>query len=264
MKEAKLVMCDKGHFYDGGKYDECPHCKKSSGFIRCEMGHFYDGGKYYECPHCNSTAEHGVTEHAAPKFVPKIEEPATPYIPELEPEAELPKGAFTDDEPTIANKQDFAQTQAEKQEPENSDMNILTDAPRFSGAPGQDDMTVHYFQKVIGAEPVVGWLVCVAGVHCGEDFKIKSGRNFIGRSGNMNISLSGDAAVSRDKHAILSYAPQGNSFLIQPGDSSALCYLNGEPLLVPTKLKLNDLITLGETDLMFVPFCSEAFSWNKK
>ena len=27
MKEVKrLIRCENGHFFDGGKYDECPHC----------------------------------------------------------------------------------------------------------------------------------------------------------------------------------------------------------------------------------------------
>ena len=79
----------------------------------------------------------------------------------------------------------------------------------------------------------------------------------------MDISLSGDKTISRERHAILTYDPKGNVFMIQPGDSSELCYLNGQLVLIPTQLKANDRISLGESELMFVPFCSESFMWEK-
>lgn len=124
-----------------------------------------------------------------------------------------------------------------------------------------NEHTVHYFQKSIGADPVAGWLVCTEGVHRGEDFKIIAGRNFIGRSGAMDISLSADKTVSRDKHAILTYDPRSNTFIIQPGDSSKRCYLNNQPLLLPAQLNARDRITLGATQLVFVPFCTPDFNW---
>lgn len=189
--------------------------KEVKRLIRCSNGHFFDGGKYDECPHCNNTRIPDVTVFVGEKDVETTE-------PELVTTAEAPK-----------------------------EENKVT-----------ENYTVHYFQKSIGTEPVVGWLVCVKGVHFGEDFKIKSGRNFIGRSGAMNISLSGDKAVSRDKHAILTYDPKSNSFMIQPGDSSELCYLNDEMVLIPTKLNANDKISLGESELMFVPFCTDVFRWD--
>ena len=189
--------------------------KEVKRLIRCSNGHFFDGGKYDECPHCNNTRIPDVTvfmgEDAA-----ETAEPA-----KVEVTAQITK----EDNKTT------------------------------------DNHTVHYFQKSIGTEPVVGWLVCVKGVHFGEDFKIRSGRNFIGRSGAMDVSLSGDKAVSRDKHAILTYDPKSNSFMIQPGDSSELCYLNDEMVLIPTKLGKNERISLGESELMFVPFCSDDFRW---
>ena len=48
--------------------------------------------------------------------------------------------------------------------------------------------TVGYFEGSIGLEPVVGWLVCVKGNHFGEDFRLKVGRNFIGRAPTMDVA----------------------------------------------------------------------------
>ena len=38
--------------------------------------------------------------------------------------------------------------------------------------------------------------------------------------------------------------------------------LNGRPLLATTELNRGDVIELGKTKLMFVPFSSDAFDWN--
>lgn len=38
--------------------------------------------------------------------------------------------------------------------------------------------------------------------------------------------------------------------------------LNGMPLLSTTQLKRGDIIELGKTKLMFVPFSSDAFDWD--
>jgi len=122
-------------------------------------------------------------------------------------------------------------------------------------------ITVGYF-GAIGSEPVVGWLVCIAGNHFGKDFALKTGRNFIGRSTEMEVALTGDASVSRDKHAIILYEPKGNVFLVQPGDAKELFYLNEKVVLTATEISANDILALGETKLMFIPCCSEKFNWD--
>ncbi len=211
--------------------------KEITRLIRCDRGHFYDGGRYEECPHCNNTTIPPVTEYIAQD----AEEVKRPTV--QEPVRVKSEKVFTD----IYS---------------NTERDAVTTGYRTSALSNDNENhTMHYFQKTIGAEPVVGWVVCTKGMHFGEDFKIKSGRNFIGRSGSMNISLSADRAVSRDKHAILTYDPKKNVFMIQPGDSPELCYLNDETLLIPTQLKAYDKIALGESELMFIPFCSESFNW---
>lgn len=213
--------------------------KEIKRLTRCEKGHFYDGGKYGECPHCNNS---------------KIPE-ETVLIPKEESENLLKK----ENEQKIDKKENSEKKEASraKSEPEKAKAQTFAETER------NENFTVHYFGKTIGTDPVVGWLVCVKGAHFGEDFRIKSGRNFIGRSGSMDISLCSDISVSREKHAILTYDPKGNEFIIQPGESTELCYLNEKIILVPMELKPYDTICLGETELMFVPFCGQKFNWNK-
>lgn len=47
---------------------------------------------------------------------------------------------------------------------------------------GDRGKTVGIIKKRLGIDPAVGFLVCVAGPHKGADYKLISGRNFIGRA----------------------------------------------------------------------------------
>ena len=111
------------------------------------------------------------------------------------------------------------------------------------------------------AEPVVGWLVCVKGKHFGESFPIAAGRNATGRSPSNKIVLHKDNAVSREKHAWITYDPKNRDFFLQPGEGSGLTYLNGEIVMEYKKLGAMDKIELGEGMYLLVPLCGENFSW---
>lgn len=39
--------------------------------------------------------------------------------------------------------------------------------------------------------PVCGWLVCIEGARVGKDYKIKNGKNFVGRGDDMDIQILG-------------------------------------------------------------------------
>lgn len=108
-------------------------------------------------------------------------------------------------------------------------------------------------------DPVVGWLVSINGTTKGRDYRIKTQRNFIGRGDSMNIRIQGDQTISNENHAILTYDPKFNQFVIQPDKN--LVYVNQKPVYTPEKLNQYDVITLGETDLMFIPFCNDQFKW---
>lgn len=201
--------------------------KEIKRLTRCEKGHFYDAGKYDVCPHCENTMEIAVTRYEQDRSTSIFIDDAV--APEKTPRREQPPA------------QDYF-------------VGSIDSEP--------DSSTIHFYQKTLGTEPVVGWLVCVSGVHCGQDFRIKSGRNFVGRSGAMDVCLSGDMGVSRDRHLIVTYDPKGTLFFVQPGDtSSALSYLNDKPLLEATELHQGDRLTVGESELMFVPFCGSIFTW---
>jgi len=125
---------------------------------------------------------------------------------------------------------------------------------------GNAQETVGYFGDVV-TDPVVGWLVAIEGNNQGKDYRLKTGRNFIGRSEAMDVALADDTSVSREKHAIILYEPKGNIFLVQPGDAKELFYLNDKVVLTATEINAYDVLSLGNTKLLFIPCCSEKFTW---
>jgi len=194
---------------------------------RCEKGHYYDETKHSLCPHCgvNIDLNLGVTMPKRPN-----------------------QGG------------DMEKTQARF--PAGNDQMGVTQAKTPSTPPRNDDgKTVAIVRKQTGLDPVVGWLVCIEGPDRGKDYRIRSERNFIGRSEKMDINIAGDEAVSRENHAIISYSPKKKQFRVYPGDSRGLVYLNDDEVVVSDLLKPYDVIELGQTKLMFVPFCGEHFQW---
>ncbi len=120
-------------------------------------------------------------------------------------------------------------------------------------ASGSDDGAV--------VEPVVGWLVCIKGVHFGQSFNIAVGQNSIGRSEDNKISLKRDNTVSRNKHAIITYEPKKRDFYIQPGEGSGLSYVNGDYVTGFQKVKAFDVFEFGEGQYILATLCGENFTW---
>jgi hypothetical protein len=133
--------------------------------------------------------------------------------------------------------------------------------PKNGALNGDLAKTKGAFHAKLGLNPVVGWLVSVDGPERGRDYRIRSERNFIGRSEKMDICISGDDAISRERHAVITYYPHKNVFKIAAGDSTGIVYLNGEGVETAEEIKPFDRIEIGKTQLVFVPFCGESFKW---
>lgn len=204
---------------------------------RCEKGHFYDADRYASCPHCANMA--GGMPQGNPTVTKTLDDQVTVTLGKPEQAAQMEQ--------------------------------VVQMAPKSEGVAAEirevvpfDDepVTQGLFKK--DSDPVVGWLVCTKGVHKGEDFRLRAGRNFIGRGQDMDIKLTGENTVSRDKHAIVLYEPNQRIFLAQMGESHELVYLNGELLLSNAQMKAYDRIQLGDAELMLVPCCGENFDWQEK
>lgn len=119
-----------------------------------------------------------------------------------------------------------------------------------------------YRDATTGVSPVIGWLVCVDGPDKGRDFRIHSEKNFIGRSATMDIAVTGDESVSREKHASVAYDPKRRATWILPGEAAGLVYLNDQLVNTPMKLAPRDIVEVGKTKLMFWPLCDDKFHWD--
>lgn len=213
---------------------------------RCENGHFYDADKFASCPHCAQPAGGGASgptvgmgnESGGAVTVPGGLDVGPVYTsPEINPR----QGGASSIRSDIEQMMTLPDPKTEE----------------------DDSKTIAILTTPQGREPVVGWLVCVKGDYYGESFKLKTGRNFIGRSNTMDVVLAKDNSVSRDKHAIVLYEPQKREFIAQAGESRSLLYLNDEVVLMTEKLKKGDILTLGNTKLMFIPCCGPDFGWDE-
>lgn len=196
---------------------------------RCSSGHFYDDAKYQQCPYC------GISNMDASRTMPLVQN-------------QTQQSAVPNNGGAVNRTVSIAETQASM--------------PATSASPVSDEgKTIGIMQSKKGIDPVVGWVVCIEGPSKGQDYRIKSERNFLGRDKSMDIAISGDMGISRENHAVISYNPKNNGFRLFPGEGHGIVYLNDEEVYSPMELTRGDIIELGETKLMFIPICGEDFKW---
>ena len=213
---------------------------------KCSHGHFYDADTYKECPFCSGQAQNGDFSTINFPTGDDVKETVTR------------KDMGTSDTPTLKK--------PPKADPTPLPLQDVFDLVTEDASGPDDDMrTRSYYEDKIQApvfgEPVVGWLVCTKGKHFGQSFTLKSGRNYIGRDGSMDVSLPGESSVSRTRHAAVVYEPKERMFIAQPGDSHELSYVNGKVVLDNVVLKARDEISLGKVNLMLIPCCTKEFAW---
>ncbi|HRF09224.1 MAG TPA: FHA domain-containing protein [Xanthobacteraceae bacterium] len=115
-----------------------------------------------------------------------------------------------------------------------------------------------------GFDPVVGWLVVVAGPGRGNAVNIKAGMNSVGRNANQRISLNfGDPAISAEGAAFITFEPKRGTFHINHGGKANIVYLNEEAVLTPMLMAAGNMVSIGETKLRFVPLCGPEFNWDE-
>lgn len=114
-------------------------------------------------------------------------------------------------------------------------------------------------------DPVVGWLVVVGGPGIGSFRPIYEGNNAVGRASSQRIPIDfGDNTISSEEQAYIRYDSMDRSFLFVPNLAKTnVVAVNNKKPTGAIKLELMDVITMGRTQLAFVPFCSEEFDWSE-
>ena len=219
---------------------------------RCDNGHFYDGEKYSSCPHCSGASAGGYD--GGSDTIAASDDFATTADTVPSSGSVFGGGGFSGGNGGFGG---FQQGNAQDIGP------TVPTGPSWDNEPDDTGKTMRATELFndIGTDPVVGWLVAVNGECTGESFKLVGRKNFIGRNSDMDVALRGDASVSRVKHAILLYEPHSKIFLVQPGESRELFYLNGKVVLNTEEIKAYDRLLIGKTELLFIPLCGEKFSW---
>lgn len=112
-------------------------------------------------------------------------------------------------------------------------------------------------------DPVVGWLVVVGGPGIGQYRPIFEGNNSIGRGAGNRIPIDfGDDAISSEEQAYIRYDSAERSFLFVPNLAKTnVVSLNEKRPTGAVELTQMDVITMGRTQLVFVPFCGPDFDW---
>jgi hypothetical protein len=114
-------------------------------------------------------------------------------------------------------------------------------------------------------DPVVGWLVVVGGPGLGAFRPIYEGNNAIGRAPGQRIPIDfGDNTISSEEQAYIRYDAADRSFLLVPNLAKTnIVAVNNKRPTGAVKLAAMDMITMGRTQLAFVPFCGEEFDWSE-
>lgn len=192
---------------------------------RCGKGHIYDSEIYDSCPYCDN----GTPSIDFGAGAVDLQDGITPSVP------------VSVIKPEELKKTSAPQEYVEKQE--------------------EIKHTVAAFKPAKGKEPVVGWLVCVQGHDIGLDYHLMPRTNNIGRGGDMDVQIKGDDTITSNCHAKIDYDALNNDFYLLPANNRNTIYCNKAPVYAATKLKAYDCIRLGKSEVLFVPFCNDQFTW---
>jgi hypothetical protein len=123
----------------------------------------------------------------------------------------------------------------------------------------------HIERGTFERDPVVGFLIVVGGLGLGSFRPIFEGNNTVGRSRDNRIPIDfGDDAISNDAQAYIRYDSNDRSFLFVPNLAKTnVVSVNDKRPTGAVPLQPMDVITLGRTQVAFLPFCGSEFDWSE-
>ena len=120
-------------------------------------------------------------------------------------------------------------------------------------------------RETFAQDPVVGFLVVIGGPGLGASRPIFEGNNTVGRSAANRIALDfGDDTISAEAQAYIRYDSADRSFLFVPNLAKTnVVSVNDKRPTAAVELKAMDIVTLGRTQVAFLPFCGPEFDWSE-
>ena len=77
----------------------------------------------------------------------------------------------------------------------------------------------------------------------------------------MDIQIIGDNAIKQENHAILSFDEKDLEATLICTEGGGITYLNGKAVYTPQILETYDVITMGESEFLYIALCGKQFSW---
>lgn len=252
----KVIQCEKGHFYDAEKYDECPVCRKienkKTDPVKTEKIKDINDIDLNKLKECEEATQIISSNYDEPPTMKPDNKAVSEKIIDYDLKAKRPnddgetqvsfwKNEVIDESETsdcISNPQDNEVTQVLGGYIRNDTVGISSVKKRYNG-------------------PIVGWLVAINGPHKGQSFELYAKKNYIGRGDDSVVCLSNDKTVSRTSPLCVIFDNRKSEFIAVAGNSDQTAYVNDQLLLQPINLKLRDCIVLGESSLLFIPFITK-------
>ena len=221
-------------------------------YKQCPQGHYFDPAIYNTCPYCTDVNRRSSGGLESQVTVPVNYQNDVPRSYNAAP-------AASDNGPVSAAEAENSGTSDPVSGTANTIGGITVPAPviKTKSKEGEDP------NPEDDTKFVVGWLVAVEGPYRGRSFELYNGYCSIGREQG-DIILNKDKQVSREKNLSTVYDSDNNCFYITAGESRNVAHFNGKALLSGSSKEMNayDVIKVGTTKFIFVPFCCDKFSWN--
>ena len=133
------------------------------------------------------------------------------------------------------------------------------DSPRTQLVRGKAQVARTQFHQ----DPVVGWLVVIGGPGLGAFRPIFEGNNTVGRAKTQRVPIDfGDDSISAEEQIYIRYDSADRRFLLVPNLAKTnVVSVNDKKPTAAVELKSMDVVQMGRTQLVFVPFCGEEFDW---
>lgn len=210
------------------------------GIVQYPNGHFYNNDVFDQCPNCNADSMTFGNSDA-----PTV--PVSYGASGMDFSSDVSSDFLSDVPSSLPTDAMFSEMAAEKK-----------------GADDSGQTIAFYNKEEYKIGPVAGWLVCISGPDKGKDYRILAGRNLIGRSSTnkYQVNLS-DMNISRTEAvASIAYDDRHNEFIFGAGSyGNLLPFVDGEPCMNQLPISAYSRIEIGETTMLFVPFCGAQFTW---
>lgn len=194
--------------------------------VKCSRSHYYDNEKYPSCPYCARMEQTGGVEEDSATVAMAFEGRQVEQY-------------------ALAYMQQSAQS-----------------ASRHISLHPDAEKTIGLYEKQGISGYIAGWLVCIEGNDYGRDFPLYAGFNRIGRGMGNDIVLQ-DPQVSRQEHCAVIYEEKKNVFYVVP-QAGHLAYIGEELLDRAVEITSGQILTIGESRLELVAFCTGDKRWKKQ